>query len=289
MTLDRGALGSGPVELAGRLENVGGRSGLIAAGVFVGLVALAVIGDRLSPYPPLLVGAGPTLQPPSGHYLFGTDDLGRDVFSRVIAGIRVSMIVGLSSALVAAVVGTAIGGVAGYFGGPVEAFLMRLTELFMVIPRFFLAVVLVAIFGPSLINVILAISLLSWPFIARIVRADFLSLKHRQFVEAARVLGAPTRELILNEILPNAIGPVVVSATLQVGEAILLEASLSYLGLGDPNQVSLGLMIQQSQPILVIAWWTAVFAGLSIFLAVLSANVCGDTLNGILSPRSETK
>ena len=257
-----------------------------AAFVMLALVFAAILGVWLAPYPPQHVGSGPAMHPPSGTFPLGTDELGRDVLSRVLTGIRVSLTVGVASALVAALVGTTVGSIAGFFGGAIETILMRVTELFMVIPRFFLAVVLVALFGPSIVNVIVAISILSWPFIARIVRADFKSLKHRQFVEAAQVLGVGTTDLIVREMLPNALGPVIVSATLQMGEAMLLEAALSYLGLGDPNQVSLGLMLQQSQPILVLAPWTAIFPGLLIFFAVLSANILGDALNAAQTLRA---
>lgn len=166
---------------------------------------------------------------------------------------------------------------------------MRVTEIFQVIPRFFLAVVLVAIFGTNLLNIVLAISLLSWPELARIVRAEFLTLRGRQFVDAARVAGAGALTLIFIEILPNALAPVIVNATLQVGQAMLLEAGLSYPGLGDPEQISLGLMLHQAQQIMRTAWWATLFPGVFLALAVLAINFLGDGLNDVLSPRSRER
>jgi peptide/nickel transport system permease protein len=259
----------------------------IWSGVLLGLlIAVAVSGNAISPYDPGKTGAGPALLAPNWQYWMGTDELGRDITSRVIFGLRISLVVGLSSAALATGLGVVIGSVSGYFGGLIDDAMMRATEVFQVIPRFFLAVILVAIFGASLINIIVAISVLSWPVIARIVRAEFMTLKSRQFVDAARVAGASRGTLIFVEILPNTLGLVVVSATLQVAQAILLEAGLSYLGLSDPNQVSLGLMLQQASPIMRQAWWASAFPGFFIFLTVLALNLCGDGLNDVLSPRS---
>jgi peptide/nickel transport system permease protein len=250
------------------------------------LIAVAMLGSVISPFDSARTGVGPSLNAPDWAHWMGTDELGRDILSRVILGLRISLLVGFSSAALATGLGVVIGSMSGYFGGLIDDGLMRLTEIFQVIPRFFLAVILVAIFGASLINIVVAISILSWPVIARIVRAEFMTLKSRQFVDAARVAGASTGTLIFVEILPNAVGLVVVSATLQVGQAILLEAGLSYLGLGDPNQVSLGLMLQQASPIMRQAWWASAFPGLLIFLTVLALNLCGDGLNDALNPRS---
>lgn len=265
-----------------------GRNRMSSFGVVVllCLIVVAVFGQLLSPYDPQLVGAAPTLVPPGPDHWMGSDELGHDLLSRVISGIRISMIVGLTSTLISSVVGIVVGAVAGFSGGFVDDLLMRVTELFMIIPRFFLALVFVAIFGATILNVIVSIGILSWPIQARIVRSEFLSLKSRQYVDAARVAGASTASLVFLEILPNALGPVIVAATLQVGQAMLIEASLAYLGLGDPNQVSLGLMLQKSQSVMRSAWWTAAFPGSMIFLAILSSNLVGDALNDLLNPRS---
>ncbi len=261
------------------------RLSVAAGAVLLMLVLVAALGGLLAPYDAARTDAGPALSAPSWLHWMGTDELGRDIFSRTLVGLRVSLIVGVFSAALAAGLGVLVGSISGFFGGRLDDVLMRLTEIFQVIPRFFLAVILVAVFGASLVNIVIAISVLSWPVIARIVRADFMSLKTRQFVDAARVIGAGTGSLIFTEILPNALGPVIVSATLQVGQAILLEAGLSYLGLGDPDQVSLGLILQQAGAIMRQAWWASAFPGVFIFVIVLALNVFGDGLNDALSPR----
>jgi len=262
------------------------RASVAGAVILAALIALALLGPFAIPYDPHSTGAGEVMEPPNAAHWFGTDELGRDVLSRVGIGVGTSLLVGLVAAVIATSIAVFVGSVAGYYGGVIDDLLMRGTEVFQVIPRFFLAILLVAFFGANVFNIILAIGVLSWPEIARIVRAEFLSLKTRQFVSAARVAGAGTGEVIFREILPNAMGPVVVNATLQVGQAMLLEAGLSYLGLGDPSQISLGLMLYQSQEIMRSAWWATAFPGLFIFLAVLSANLAGDGLNDIFNPRA---
>lgn len=259
---------------------------VLAAAILLALIVLALIGPALAPFDPDNVGAGAAMAAPGWPHLMGTDELGRDVLSRVLGGVRVSLLVGLGAAAIATSLGIVVGGVAGFFGRFVDDGLMRVTEIFQVVPRFFLAVLLVAFFGASILNIVLAIALLSWPEVARIVRAEFLSLRGRQFVDAARVAGASAATLIFLEILPNALGPVIVNATLQVGQAMLLEAGLSYLGLGDPSQISLGLMLHQAQAIMRSAWWATAFPGAMIFLAVLSLNLIGDGLTDLLNPRS---
>lgn len=285
--MDTGALAVG---LGGRWQIIS-RNKVSAAGVAIltVLAFLAAAGSLIAPFDPQQVGVAPTLLPPGPPYWMGTDELGRDLLSRVVSGVRISLIVGVTSTVVSAIVGVAVGALAGFFGGILDDLLMRITEVFMVIPRFFLALVLVALFGANIVNIILSIAMLSWPIQARIVRSEVLSLKSRQYVDAARLAGAGTFALVFGEILPNAMGPMIVTSTLQVGQAMLLEASLSYLGLGDPNQVSLGLILQQSQSILLVAWWAATFSGLMIFLAVLSTNLAGDALNDLFDPRSRTR
>ncbi|KAB2957251.1 MAG: ABC transporter permease [Rhizobiaceae bacterium] len=256
-----------------------------ATAVLGAVLFVAVFGAALAPYNPGQVGVGPTTAAPSPAHLLGTDDLGRDVFSRILAGTRASVAVGLSAAMITTLIGVLVGATAGYFGGTIDDVLMRITEIFQVIPRFFLAVLMVAFFGANLLNIIFAIAILSWPETARIVRSEFLSLRSRQFVSAARIAGASTATLIFLEILPNALGPVVVNATLQVGQAMILEAGLSYLGLADRNQVSLGLMLFEAQQFLRSAWWMSLFPGAVITLVVLSLNLLGDSLNDLIDPR----
>ena len=253
--------------------------------VLVLLAITALIGPPLAPYDPEGVAIGSRGAPPSTTNWLGTDELGRDVYSRAVSGVRVSLLVGVAAATAATLVGIIMGSLAGYFGGFLDHALMRITEVFQVIPQFFLAVVLVALFSASVFNIIFAIAILSWPVIARLTRSEFLTLKSRQYVDAARLSGAGNATLIFREILPNAMGPVIVSATLLVGRAMLTEAGLSFLGLGDPSRVSLGVMLYQSRPFIQFAWWAALFPGLLIFLAVLSTNLIGDGLNDVINPQ----
>jgi len=252
--------------------------------ILVLLTITALIGPVLAPFDPDDLEIGRRATAPGATYWVGTDELGRDVFSRAVTAIRVSLLVGIIAATVSTIVGILVGSLAGFFGGWLDHILMRLTEIFQVVPQFFLAVVLVALFGASVLNIIVAIALLTWPIIARLTRSEFLSLKTRQYVDAARLSGASNTRLIFGEILPNAMGPVIVSATLLVGRAMLTEAGLSFLGLGDPSRISLGVMLYQSRPFVQFAWWAAVFPGMMIFLAVLSTNLIGDGLNDVINP-----
>lgn len=263
---------------------------MVGLGIIGVLVFLAVFGSLLVPFDPTQVGVAPRLVPPGPPYWMGTDELGRDVLSRVIVGLRISMSVGVAASFGATAIGIVVGALAGFFGGTIiDDLLMRMTEVFMVVPSFFLALVLVALFGANIVNIIVALTLLSWAGTARIVRSEFLSLKSRQFVDAARVAGAGTATLVFAEILPNALGPVIVATSLRVGQLMLVEAGLAYLGLGDPNAVSLGLMLNQAQSLMRISWWSAFFPGMLIFLAVLSFNLVGDALNDIANPRSRSR
>ena len=190
---------------------------------------------------------GEAFRPPSGTYLCGTDDVGRNVFHQVVVGAQTSVMVGLIAAAFSTTIGLIVGSVSGHYGRWLDAFLMRGTELFMVIPRGFLALVMVAIMGASIWNIIFAIGVLSWPSTARLVRSEFLRFKHSEFVDAARASGAPERRIMVYEILPNAFPTIIVNTALEVGSAILLEAGISFLGLGDPQQMSWGVMLFQAQ------------------------------------------
>ncbi len=254
--------------------------------LLLGIVLFAFMGGALRPFDAERVGVGPALAAPDSVHLMGTDELGRDVFNRVLSGTRVSLFVGITAALAAALAGIAVGATAGFLGGFTDDVLMRVTEVFQVIPRFFLAMMLVAFFGPSLGNVVVAIGLLSWPQLARVVRAEFLSLKSRDYIEAARAAGAGNLNLMFAKILPNALGPTMASGTLLVAQAILIEAGLSYLGLGDPSRVSLGLMLQQAQPIMRSAWWATAFPGLAIFATAITINLMGEGLTERWQPHT---
>jgi peptide/nickel transport system permease protein len=247
-------------------------------------VLLAIATPLISPFDPFKM-VGQPFEPPSLSHPMGTDDLGRDICSGVLYGARTSLLVGFLAAATSTLIGILVGALAGYHGGYLDDLLMRITELFLVIPAFFLALVLVALFGTSVWNVIAVIGFLTWPATARLARAEFLSLKEREFADAARVLGASDTNLIFDEILPNALPPIIVNGSLQVARAILVEAGLSFLGMGDANLGSWGLMLNNAQRFIRQAWWMAFFPGCSMFLCVLGLNLMGDGLNDALNPK----
>lgn len=260
--------------------------GAVAGAVLLLLIlAMAVLAPVIYPDSPWdMVGA--PLQPPgSPGLLLGSDMLGRDIAAGIVHGARVSLVIGLVAALVAVTIGVTVGALAGYFGGRVDEALMRVTEFFQTIPGFVLLIVLVALFSPSVVSIVVAIGLVSWTPIARIVRGEFMSLRTREFVQAAVLMGESDVSIILRQILPNALSPVIVSGSLLVGTSILLESALSFLGLGDPNMMSWGYMIGAARTVIRLAWWMSVFPGLAIVLTVLALNLVGDGLNEALSPR----
>ncbi|SCK23653.1 peptide/nickel transport system permease protein [Variovorax sp. HW608] len=258
--------------------------------VFLALLfALAILAPLVTAYDPLGGGDSSLLEPLSpGHWL-GTDDLGRDIWARVVFGTRISLTVGVLSALCAVVVGVIVGALAGYFGGWLDALLMRIAEFFQTLPRFVVALIVIALFGTSVFKMIVVIAALAWPQLARVVRASVAALAQSQFVDAARVAGMGHGAIILREILPNVAAPIIVLGSLDIAMAILIEASLSFFGLGDPNHVSWGAMLNDAQQYLRSAWWMSAFPGLAIALTVLSFNVFGDALNDALNPRGHAK
>ncbi len=255
----------------------------LAGTIGAALVGLVALGALLAP---MLTGGDPgamstlSFAPPGPSHLMGTDDLGRSVLARVLYGGRVSLVIGLASAAVAVVMGTLVGAAAGYFGGLVDDVLMRITELFQVIPRFLLAIVVVALFGTGALRLVLVIGLLSWPATARIMRAQFLVLRREEFVLAAQMAGAGPLRIILRHALPNVAPFLLVSVTLQTGAAILVESFLSFLGLGDPGTPSWGLLLQQAQIYLRSAWWMATFPGLALSATILGLNMMSDGVEG---------
>ena len=268
-------------------RNKGAVIGLIVLG-WVALVAL--IAPMFLDYSPWDMVDAPFLEPlsPDGRWL-GTDTMGRDIWAGLAYGARVSLLIGLVSTVVSLLIGVSLGAIAGYFGGWIDAVLMRFTELFQSVPSFALAIVLVAIFEPSVTSIVTAIAVVSWPPVARLVRGEFLSLRQRDFVSAALLAGQSTPRVILTQILPNAVSPIVVMASLMVASAILLESSLSFLGLGDPNHMSWGYMVGTARTVMRQAWWMAVFPGLSIVLTVLALNLVGEGLNDGLNARADGK
>lgn len=260
------------------------RAAVVGLAIVCCFVLIALLAPSIAPNKPFSLVADRFI-PPSEKYPMGTDDLGRDVFSGVMYGSRVSLLVGFMAAATSTLIGTMIGAFSGYHGGKADSILMRLTEVFQVVPRFFMALILVALFGASVWNVIFVIGILSWPVTARLVRAEYLSLKEREFIEAARALGMGHLGIVFSEILPNALPPIIVNSSLQVGSAILTEAGLSFLGLGDPSMISWGYMLNNAQRFLRQAWWMASFPGAAIFLTVLGLNLVGDGLNDAFNPK----
>ena len=264
-------------------RNRGAVLGLIILAV---VIAIAIVAPILYPQSPWKMVQRPFLQPftlPA--FPLGTDTLGRDVASGLAHGARVSLLIGIVSTFVALLIGVPIGAIAGFAGGRIDDALMRLTELFQTVPNFALAIVLVAIFQPSLASIVMAIAVVSWPPVARLVRAEVLSLKTREFVDAARLAGLSGRAILMREVLPNALSPIIVMASLMVATAILVESSLSFLGLGDPNAMSWGFMIGAARTVIRNAWWLSFFPGLAILLTVLSLNLIGEGLSDALNPR----
>lgn len=268
-------------------RNKGALVGLLVLTV-VALVALAA--PWLAGHDPWAMVQSPFLAPFAAPGLpLGSDALGRDVAAGLIYGARVSLLIGAVATVVALLVGITVGAFAGYHGGWVDALLMRLTELFQSIPGFAFAVVLVAIFQPSVQSIVTAIALVSWPPVARLVRSEFLTLRQREFVQAALLAGQSSAKIIFTQILPNAVSPIIVMGSLMVANSILLESALSFLGLGDPNMMSWGYMVGVARTAMRQAWWIAVFPGLAIALTVLALNLVGEGLNDGLNTRLDGK
>ena len=253
------------------------RLALAGAVVLVLLAAVAVAAPWLAPHDPLQVNLPDALLPPSPTYPLGTDPLGRDVLSRLIYGARISLVVGFIAVGVAVSIGTAVGALAGYAGGWLDAVLMRLVDTMLSVPTIFLLLAVIAVIGPGIEVIMAVIGLTSWMGVARLVRAELLSLKEREFVLAARVLGASSWRLITRHLLPNAMAPVLVSATLGVGGAILTESVLSYLGLGvQPPTPSWGNILNEGRIALGVAWWLTLSPGVCILVTVLAFNLLGE-------------
>ncbi|CAB3830834.1 MULTISPECIES: ABC transporter permease [Achromobacter] len=257
-----------------------------------GLVLLAVIAAAalsapwLFPHDPLdMVGTPLSWPGQDPAFPLGTDTMGRDVAAGLAHGARVSLLVGLAAAALSLTIGVSVGAAAGYFGGWADRVLVRLTELFQTIPSFLLVIVIVAIAQPSVGVIALAIGVSSWPVVARLVRAEFRSLVHAEFVQAARAQGYGHLRIVLAEILPNALPPIIVTTSVLVANAILMESALSFMSLGDPNVVSWGSMIGDAREMLRTAWYLAALPGLSIVTTVLALNLLGDAANDAFNPR----
>ena len=254
--------------------------------LMLGLMLLVSLGGPwLMGADPFEIRAAPMTPPFSEDALLGTDYLGRDVLTTLIYGGRTTLLVGAVAALLSVSIGITLGAMAGYYGGRVDAVLMRVTEFFQVLPALLFAMVVVTLFSPTLLTITLAIGVVSWTGTARLTRAEFLKYRSLEFVRAERAIGASHARIIWQVILPNALPPLIVSATLAIGSAILFEAGLAFLGLGDPNQMSWGLMIGSSRQYVLTCWWAVAFPGAAIFVTVLAVSLIGDGLNDALNPK----
>ena len=261
------------------------RSAVAGLTILAAVVVLAATAQIFFPGDPFRLAGQPMSPPMSPDFLLGSDSLGRDVAAGIAHGAKTSLLVGLLATLIAVGCGTVMGGLAGYYGGWIDDLLMRVTEMFQTIPSFVFAILLVAIMQPSIKSIVIAIAVVSWPAVARLVRGEFLSLRNREFVQACHILGMSDRRIMLQEILPNCLSPIIVTGSLMVATAILIESGLSFLGLGDPNIMSWGFLIGAGRTVLRSAWWVCTFPGLAILLAVLAINLVGEGLNDALNPR----
>ena len=257
-------------------------AGLILLGIVFFIAAAAGL---LFPEDPFKLVGKSMSAPGENGFLFGSDTLGRDVAAGMAHGARVSLLIGLLATAVAVTLGVVLGAMAGYFGGWVDDVLMRFTEMFQTIPSFIFAILIVAIMKPSIQSVILAISVVSWPAVARLVRGEFMAMRNREFVQACHIIGMNDWRIMVREILPNCLSPIIVTGSLMVATAILIESGLAFLGLGDPNIISWGFQIGAGRSVLRSAWWVCTFPGLAIMLTVLAINLVGEGLNDAMNPR----
>ena len=247
---------------------------------------IASSASLIAPYDPGKTDVSLKLNPPSTQNFLGTDQLGRDVFSRMLHGSKVSLSVGFVAVAISILIGILVGATAGYYSGWVDSVMMRFVDIMLCFPSFFLILTVVALLGPSLFKVMVVIGITSWMGTSRFVRAEFLSLRERDFVQAAKALGVKDRRIIFRHILPNALAPVFVTATLDVASAILVEAGLSFLGFGvQPPAPSWGNILTEGRTYIFDAWWLTVFPGLAILITVLSFNLLGEGLRDALDPR----
>ncbi|MCL4490892.1 MAG: ABC transporter permease [Nitrospirae bacterium] len=259
---------------------------VIGLGIILALAIIAVGAPLIAPYKPTAINVYNVLSAPSSSHPFGTDELGRDVLSRMIWGSRASLKVGFLAVGIAIAIGTALGSIAGFYGGKIDAVLMRFVDIMLAFPTFFLILAVIAIVEPSISTIMIIIGLTGWMDVARLVRAEFLTLKERDFVSAARAIGASDFRLIFRHVIPNALSPVFVAATFGIAGAILTESGLSFLGLGvQPPEPSWGNILTSGKDNITVAWWLSLFPGIAILITVLSYNLVGEGLRDALDPR----
>ena len=261
------------------------KSAVFGLGVILLVIIMAVTANFLYPFDPFRLAGKPLSGPGMNGFLLGSDSLGRDVAAGIVHGAKTSLLIGLIATLVAVLIGIVFGAFSGYYGGRLDDFLMRITEIFQTIPSFIFAILLVAIMKPSIVSIVIAIAVVSWPGVARLVRGEFLALKSREFVQACHTLGMSDLRIMLREILPNCMSPIIVIGSLMVATAILIESGLAFLGLGDPNIMSWGFQIGAGRTMLRSAWWVCTFPGVAILITVLAINLVGEGLNDALNPR----
>ena len=249
------------------------------------VILMAVIANWIYPDDPLRLAGKPMSSPGTNGFLLGSDTLGRDVAAGIAHGAKTSILIGLLATIAAVFIGIIFGALAGYYGGVIDDALMRVTEIFQTIPSFVFAILLVAIMKPSIESIVIAITVVSWPAVARLVRGEFMSLKNREFVQACHTLGMNDSRIMMREILPNCLSPVIVIGSLMVATAILIESGLAFLGLGDPNIMSWGFQIGAGRTMLRSAWWVCTFPGIAILITVLAINLVGEGLNDAFNPR----
>lgn len=259
----------------------------VSGAVFIALIMImAIFAPFIATHDPTAMDPDSILAPPSRAHLFGTDALGRDVFSRIVYGSRISLAVGIIAVGIAVIVGIFFGSIAGYYGGKTDAVIMRFVDIMLCFPTFFLILAVIAVLEPSIVNIMVVIGLTGWMSVARLIRAEILTLKERDFVHAARIFGASDIWIIFRHLIPNAISPVLVSATLGIGGAILVESALSFLGIGvQPPVPSWGNILTDGKSTLGVAWWVSAFPGIFIMLTVLAYNLLGEGLRDVLEPR----
>jgi peptide/nickel transport system permease protein len=254
------------------------------------VLALALLAPVLAPYDPDAIDVKSILLPPSTAHWMGTDGLGRDVFSRMLFGSRISLLVGFVAVGIATLIGVILGAISGYYRGWVDVLIMRLVDVMLSIPTFFLILAVIAFLTPSIWNIMIVIGLTSWMGVTRLVRAEFLGLREREFVLASATLGARDHRLIFRHLLPNSLTPVIVSSVLGVASAVLIESGLSFLGLGvQPPQASWGNILTEGKEYIQFAWWLSFFPGMAILLTVLGYNLLGEGLRDALDPRTNGK
>ena len=261
--------------------------------VIIGFIVIGVFANYLAPYPSQGAGAPnltAILQPPSLHHLFGTDQFGRDVLSRVFFGVRTSLFEGVAVVGIGVIIGVPLGVIAGYYGGAIDETIMRITDIFLAFPYLLLALIIVATLGTGLTNVILALAITWWPWYVRIARGQTVSLKNRPFVLAARSVGVKSTRILVRHILPNSLSPVIIQSTLDFAGVILSAAGLSFLGLGVQEPMAdLGLMISEGQSYMLYYWWVGTFPGIVLFVIAIAFNLLGDSLRDYLDPKYQKR